>query len=86
MHLDLYLQRHAEKIIECEYHKSIPQNAEQEANITLIHHGLLGASPSQPTVSFTLESLEFYHQLRHCQANLSIQAFMKVLCAIHNVS
>ncbi|KAF8229078.1 hypothetical protein L208DRAFT_1288390, partial [Tricholoma matsutake] len=53
-------------------------------NVSLIHHGLLGASPTQPTVSFTLESLEFYHQLCHHQANFSIQAFIKVLCAIHN--
>lgn len=58
---------------------------EEEANVALIQHGLLGASPTQPTVAFTLESLEFYHQLRRCQGSLSIQAFIKVLCAIHNV-
>ena len=58
---------------------------DEEANIALVRHGLLGASPTQPTIAFTLESLEFYHQLRRYQGNLSIQAFLKVLCAIHNV-
>jgi hypothetical protein len=65
--------------------KPITQNQDEEANVTLIRHGLLGASPSQPTVAFTLESLEFYHQLRRCQGNFSIQAFIKALCAIQDV-
>ena len=70
---------------ECEYSKLVEQNADEEANVSLIHHGLLGASPTQPTVAFTIEALEFYHQLRHCQGNISIQMIIKVLCAIHNV-
>jgi len=72
-------------VTECEYRKSIVQNVDEEANVALIHHGLLGASPTQPTVAFTLEALEFYHQLRRCQGNISIQTFVKVLSAIHNV-
>jgi CxC1 like cysteine cluster associated with KDZ transposases len=63
----------------------IAQNKNEEANVALIHHGYLGASPSQPTIAFTLEALEFYHQLRRRQANFSVQAFVKVLCVIHNV-
>ena len=70
---------------ECERHKLIDQNVDEEANVALIHHGLLGASPTQPTVAFTMEALEFYHQLRRCQGNISIQTIIKVLCAIHNV-
>ena len=73
------------KTTECEYCKPIGQNTDEEANVALVHHSLLGASPTQPTLAFTLESLEFYHQLRRCQGSLSIQAFIKVLCAIHNV-
>jgi hypothetical protein len=71
--------------IEYDYQMQIAQNENEEANIALICHGYLGASPSQPTIAFTLEALEFYHQLRRRQANFSVQAFIKVLCAIHNV-
>lgn len=70
---------------EYNYQMQIAQDKNEEANIALIRHGYLGASPSQPTTAFTLEALEFYHQLRRRQANLSVQAFIKVLCAIHNV-
>jgi hypothetical protein len=72
-------------LTECEYRKEIAQNEDEEANISLIRNGLLGASPTQPTVAFTLEALDFYHQLRRCQGNISVQTFIKVLCAIHNV-
>ena len=72
-------------ITECEYCKPIGQNTDEEANVALVHHGLLGASPTQPAFAFMLESLKFYHQLHSCQGSLSIQAFIKVLCAIHNV-
>ncbi|KAI0245050.1 hypothetical protein BJV78DRAFT_1087594, partial [Lactifluus subvellereus] len=64
----------------------LPQPSFKFSNVTLIRHGLLGASPSQPTVAFTLESLEFYHQLRRRQGNFSIQAFIKALCAIQDIT
>ena len=72
-------------ITECEYCKLIGQNTDEEANVALVHHRLLRASPTQPAFAFKLESLEFYHQLCRCQGSLSIQAFIKVICAIHNV-
>ena len=70
---------------EYNYQMQIAQNENKEANIAFICHGYLGASPSQPTIAFTLEALEFHHQLHCHQANFSVQAFIKVLCAIHNV-
>jgi hypothetical protein len=70
---------------EYNYQMQIAQDENEEANVALIRQGCLGASPSQPTIAFTLEALEFYHQLRRHQANFSVQAFIKVLCAIHNV-
>ena len=72
-------------ITEYEYCKLIGQNTDEEANVVLVCHGLLGASPTQPAFAFTLEILKFYHQLHNCQRSLSIQAFIKVLCAIHNI-
>ncbi|KAG1736433.1 uncharacterized protein EDB91DRAFT_1238058 [Suillus paluster] len=53
------------------------QQHEEVANVSLLRAGLLGCSPTAPTL---------YHQLRRRQSSLSIQAFTKVLCAIHNVS
>jgi hypothetical protein len=45
-------------------HRNITQNNDEEANIALIRQGCLGSSPFQPTIAFTLEALEFYHQLQ----------------------
>ena len=47
--------------------------------------GLLGCSPTDPSVAITLDCLELYHQLRRRQSSFSIQAMCKVLCALHNV-
>ncbi|KAG1889496.1 hypothetical protein F4604DRAFT_1569290, partial [Suillus subluteus] len=44
--------------------------------------GLLRCSPTMPTVAI----IELYHQLRRRQPSFSIQAFTKVLCALHNVT
>ncbi|KAG2124388.1 hypothetical protein DEU56DRAFT_873320 [Suillus clintonianus] len=54
--------------------------------MALLQVGLLGCSPTTPTVVITLQCLELYHQLRRRQSSFSIQAFMKVLCALHNVT
>ncbi|KAI5982150.1 hypothetical protein EDD15DRAFT_2122914, partial [Pisolithus albus] len=48
--------------------------------------GLLGCSPSQPCIAIKLECLELYHQIQHHQSSFSLQAMMKVLCALQNVS
>ncbi|KAJ2991444.1 hypothetical protein NUW54_g8190 [Trametes sanguinea] len=42
--------------------------------------------PLQPTVAISLHTLEFYHQLRRRQSSFSVQAMVKVLCALHNVT
>ncbi len=64
----------------------IRQNDDELANVALIRHGLLGCSPTQPQLAVSLECLEFYHQIRRRQSSFSIQAIVKVLCAVHNVS
>lgn len=79
------VQMNAYNDTEYNYQMQIAQNKNEEANIALICHGYLSASPLQPAIAFTLEALEFYHQLCRHQANFSVQAFIKVLCAIHNV-
>ncbi|TFK59525.1 hypothetical protein BDN72DRAFT_944548, partial [Pluteus cervinus] len=59
---------------------------DEGANESLIRFGFLGSAPSQPSVAFTLELLEFYHQLRHRQSNFSTQAIVRVLCSLHNLT
>ncbi|TFK60510.1 hypothetical protein BDN72DRAFT_730156, partial [Pluteus cervinus] len=54
------------------------------ANHSLLHRGLLGSAPDYPNVSFTIELLEYYHQIRRRQSNFSVQAFTKVFCSILN--
>ncbi|KAG2357428.1 hypothetical protein BDR07DRAFT_1490693 [Suillus spraguei] len=73
-------------VFELDYFHDITQQHEEVANVSLLHVGLLGCSPTAPTVAISLQCLELYHQLRQRQSSFSIQAFTKVLCAIHNVN
>ncbi|KAG1771378.1 hypothetical protein EV702DRAFT_1181467 [Suillus placidus] len=79
---------HISKVDVFDYHPvcEIAQNHEEMANIALLRVGLLGCSPTTPTVAITLQCLELYHQLRRRQSSFSIQPFTKVLCALHNVT
>ncbi|KAG1791119.1 uncharacterized protein HD556DRAFT_1445641 [Suillus plorans] len=63
---------------------SIPQAAEEPANVSLINVGLIGCSPIQPTIAISLKCLELYHQIRRWKPSFSVQAMVKVLCALHN--
>ncbi|KAI6012899.1 hypothetical protein BKA83DRAFT_4063727, partial [Pisolithus microcarpus] len=67
---------------------SIPviQKAGDTANVALVHHGLLGCSPTQPSCAVTFHCLELFHQIRRRQSSFSVQAMAKVLCALHNVT
>ncbi|KIK34196.1 hypothetical protein CY34DRAFT_98437 [Suillus luteus UH-Slu-Lm8-n1] len=61
--------------------RTITQHDEEVANAALVRVGLLGCSPTVPSVAITLQCLELYHQLRRHQSSFSIQAFAKVLYA-----
>ncbi|KAG2108835.1 hypothetical protein BD769DRAFT_1630507 [Suillus cothurnatus] len=65
-----------------------PPNAcsahEELANVSLLKLGFLGCSPLQPTVAVSLHCLELYHQICRRKPSFSIQAMVKVLCALHN--
>ena len=56
------------------------------ANVSLIHYGLLGCTPTSPELAVTFQCLELYHQLQQHQSSLGIQAYTKVLCVLHGVS
>ncbi|KAG2341415.1 hypothetical protein BDR05DRAFT_1001795 [Suillus weaverae] len=63
---------------------SIPQAAEEPANVSLINVGLIGCSPIQPTIAISLKCLKLYHQVHRRKPSFNIQAMVKVLCALHN--
>ena len=56
------------------------------ANVSLICVGLLGRSPLVLAVTFEIELLEIYHQLRRHQATLGVQMFLRSMVAFHDVS
>ncbi|EIW76532.1 hypothetical protein CONPUDRAFT_64281 [Coniophora puteana RWD-64-598 SS2] len=51
----------------------------------LVRHGLVGCSPSQPTVAISLRTLETYRQTHRVCPRMSIQAQAKMLCHMHGV-
>ena len=54
-------------------------------NATLLLHGCLGLSPQDVSVAFSLRTLELYCQLRVRQPCISVQAWMRTICDMHNV-
>ncbi|TFK59169.1 hypothetical protein BDN72DRAFT_781102 [Pluteus cervinus] len=77
---------------EYQANRKIPQQHDEVANdnelpnVSLLREGLLGCTPTQPRLAFTLELLELYHQIRRRQSSFSIQAMTKVICSIHNIT
>ena len=71
---------------ESHHNDIIFQLPDELANIPLARIGFLGCSPTIPSVAFSFKCLELYHQLRCCQSSFGVQAYAKVLCALHNVS
>lgn len=52
----------------------------------LVLHGLIPNTPVNPSIGFTIRTLELYRRLRMRQASFSIQAFVKVVCDLYAVS
>ncbi|KAI5989491.1 hypothetical protein EDD15DRAFT_2370522 [Pisolithus albus] len=72
-------------VFQYERHVNVIQKADESANEALLRVGLLGCSPSQPRIAIRLECLELYHQIRRRQSSFSLQAMVKVLCALQNI-
>ncbi|KAG1876360.1 hypothetical protein F4604DRAFT_1880665 [Suillus subluteus] len=53
------------------------------SQVLVYRAGFLGCSPQQPTTAISLECLELYHQIRRRKSSFSVQAMVKVLCALH---
>jgi len=54
-------------------------------NETLVRHGSIGASPEKVTVAISIRTLECYRQVHRACPRLSIHAYSKALCNLHNV-
>ncbi|KAH9830936.1 uncharacterized protein C8Q71DRAFT_691273, partial [Rhodofomes roseus] len=52
---------------------------------TLVFNGFLGSSPQKPTVAISLKVLNTYQQLCHACPRLSMQAFVRLLCDLHQI-
>ena len=54
-------------------------------NATLLERGCLSCTPDIVTSVVSLRTLELYRRLRLRHAPLSVQAWIKVICDLHNV-
>ncbi|KAI0038768.1 hypothetical protein FA95DRAFT_1449808, partial [Auriscalpium vulgare] len=65
--------------------RTVIQQVGDEANVALVLNGLLGGAPFLPELAFSLDLLEFYHQLRR-RHQVGIQGFMKAVCSTISTS
>ena len=73
-------------LLEYHAHKQVPYiDGSCYLNVSLILHGCLGASPQEVSTVFSLRTLELYQHIRVRQPRVSMQAWIKVLCDMHNV-
>jgi len=54
-------------------------------NVTLLRHGCLASTPDFISSVVSLRTIELYRRLRLRHPQLSVQAFVKVICDLHNV-
>ncbi|KAI0366036.1 hypothetical protein BV20DRAFT_1056040 [Pilatotrama ljubarskyi] len=62
-----------------------PANASELPNVTLARYGSLGVAPLLPSIAISFQVLEAYRQLHGACPRLSVQAFCRVLCGLHQV-
>ena len=54
-------------------------------NITLLYYSFLSCNPINPSISFTIPTLKMFRRLCLQSSHISIQAWVWVLCDIHNI-
>ncbi|KAI0058312.1 hypothetical protein BV25DRAFT_1902184 [Artomyces pyxidatus] len=73
-------------VYECSTTKTFHQiSGLMYTNATLLHQGYLGSAPSSVNMVISVRSLELYRQLRLRQPHLSVQAFLRAVCDMHNI-
>ena len=64
----------------------IQEQGSQYWNITLLWHSCLAPSPNVISTVYLLCTLELYWRLQLCHPQISVQAFVKVICDLNGVS
>ena len=64
---------------------TVRQHEDENANIALMHIGLIAGTPVVPKLAFSVTLLEFFYHLRRRQPNIGVQGFVKASCALTQV-
>lgn len=65
---------------------NVSRNSEERVAEALVACGYLGATPDQPSIAISLDTLEHFRHLRLVKASFSVEAFTKLLCYRYTVS
>ena len=58
----------------------VPRMSSQSPAEALVLHGYLGATPDNPSLAVSLDTLELFRDIRRFKASYSVEAFTKLLC------
>ena len=58
----------------------VPRTSSHSPAEALVLHGFLGATPDNPSIAVSLETLELFRHIRRFKASYSVEAFTKLLC------
>jgi hypothetical protein len=64
---------------------TVRQQNDENANVALMHIGLIAGTPVCPRFAFSSILLEFFYHLRRRQPSIGIQGFVKASCALQQV-
>jgi hypothetical protein len=64
---------------------TVRQRNDEDANVALMHIGLIAGTPVRPKIAFSIILLEFFYHLRRRQPSIGVQGFVKASCALQQV-
>jgi len=64
---------------------TVRQHEGENANVALMHIGLLAGTPVLPKLAFSATLIEFFYHLRRQQPSVGVQGFVKASCALTQV-
>jgi hypothetical protein len=76
----------ADQILVCGFPTvTVRQRNDENANVALMHIGLIAGTPVRPKFAFSIILLEFFYHLRRRQPSIGVQGFVKASCALQQV-
>ena len=64
---------------------TVRQRSDEDANVALMHIGLIAGTPVCPKFAFSIILLDFFYHLRRRQPSIGVQGFVKASCAHQQV-